>query len=355
MDITQIINDTRNDMYGIYTDNDTNEYIFCLIDNNDKKNIIMINLIAKYIIKINTVTKTHENMNYFTYSSFTTKEPDNAVPSKIDYYINNSVIEGKIKKCAITKDIDGLYIIKFKIYNFNKTLKKKYINNDIMSLINNNTTINITHGGTRAVILLDKVVLKETDPTCSIYCEQISNYYTRTFDINIADLIGIIFYNNKPMIVEMKYTPVAWESCLYNIDEYKKYKQKFEELVNNINEYTVLGDYNLSNILLDKTTDKLIITDFNGTTPSAFLARKLISSIANANNFIIRLRDYLTDSRILNKIGIQTFSNISLFKNILNNIFNNYEKCIKFTNDKSVSMKYYKYKQKYLSLKNKSK
>ena len=277
-------------------------------------------------------------MHSCSYYTFEHYEKQNADPSKINDYIYNSTEFIKDLLCTIQNDIILINLFE-NIKKFSKLTK--YV--DIKSLINDNVNISTTRGGTRMVYLLDNVVIKEGDPTCYICCEQITNYFTQTFKINIVKLIGIIFYNYTHMIVEIKYTPIYWFDCINNIDIYKKYLIKFNELVTNINLNTVLGDYNLGNILLDKLTDKLIITDFNGMTPVEFMKKKIITNVENANNFNIRLINYLTDNRI--KEGITN----QLTKSYLTKKIEEFNKELK--NDE-LKLKYLKYKQKYLNLKN---
>lgn len=348
-DITEITVDNRNEYFGIYKKNNSDNYLYCLVDDRDPNNILLINLLEKYYIIINVNTTLPDNKYYMSHHIFNIDSKSKIFPDEISQYIRNSTMQGSIKHCQIIKNTEGVITIKFRISGNNKIITKNEKYSDIESLIRGNREIKETRGGTRAVLLLDKIVLKYTDPTCDIKCEQMTNYYAKSFGINVSELIGIVTFKGQKMIVEKKYDFIDWIDCLRDINFYKEYKEKFNKLVQNINEKTVLGDYNLSNILLDNKTNDLIITDFNGTLPDKFLRKGMISSIDNANNFITRLLDYITDPRKSASYGVKKFNNREerlAFKNLLSYIFRNYDKLLETRN------KYLKYKIKYNNLKN---
>ncbi len=327
LNINNINIDKRNKYYGVYTD-EINENLYCIIDITDENSIIIVNLYAKYFIKINLNTN---KFNAFIFNI------NIANPSDIKKYIQNGVFqqEGEVIISDTTFQLT--------FYSFKKIYtRKSLLNNLNREILLNNKNINITRGGTRQIYLLDDIVIKERDPNCSVECEQITNYFSQSYNINIVKLIGLIKYNDEFMIVEDKHIPIDWSICLRDHNIYIKYKHMFDKLVENIGYDTILGDFNLSNILKEKDKDSLIITDFNGTYPEIFLQSKLITNIEDAKTFRIRLSDYLTDERIRGKIGIQSFTNIYIFVFILRDIFKGYE---------DLTYSYQKYKQKYLKYK----
>ena len=81
-------------------------------------------------------------------------------------------------------------------------IKKVYKNKNITNLLDTNETFTITRGGTRAVYLLDEIVIKEGDPTCSINCELSTNYFSYYNDVNVSEIIGIIYKNGNPLLCE---------------------------------------------------------------------------------------------------------------------------------------------------------
>jgi hypothetical protein len=188
--------------------------------------------------------------------------------------------------------------------------------------------------------------IKQTDPTCSLQCEQMTNYFALLNGINIVKLIGLIKYNDIDMIVEEKHIPIDWTKCLTDIDMYGKHRDMFNKLVLNITMETVLGDFNLSNVLKDKDSESLIITDYNAKTPAEFLKTGMILSLPYAKDFKNRLADCLTDARLLHKIFIKEFTNKYNFQLILKEIFKNYDKILE--NSDKFKQKYIKYKQKYI-------
>lgn len=332
LNINQIQIDERNKYYGVYID-EIFENLYCIIDITNEQSIIIINLYAKYFIKINLNTK---KFNAYIF------DIDIANPSDIKKYINIGILKE-----------EGIVVITNTTFELTFFSLKKIYTKNISNILNildlkiliNNKNIDITRGGTRKIYLLDNIVIKERDPNCSVECEQITNYFSQSYNINIVKIIGLIKYNEDFMIVEDKHIPIDWSICLRDHNIYIKYKEMFDKLVQNIGIGTIIGDFNLSNILKEKDTDSLIITDFNGTYPEIFLRLNLITNIEDAKTFRIRLSDYLTDERIREKIGIHSFTNIYVFVFILRDIFEGYE------NLTHSYQKYSKYKQKYLKYK----
>ncbi len=338
MNISNIVVDDRNQYYGIYKDENNKENFYCIIDTDNTNCILLINLFAGYYFKINI-----KNNKYVKYNI---NKDVLLEPHNIKNCLENSTFEPPVRNVNILND----NTIELVLSQTNK-INNKYIKQNNYNYLKDSdiTAVNpiiVTRGGTRAVYLLDNVVIKETDPTCSLQCEQMTNYYALLYGIHIVKLIGLIQYNKINMIVEEKHIPIDWTVCFTDIQMYDKYKKMFNILVNNITMNTVLGDFNLSNILKDKNEDKLIITDFNAKSPALFLESGMITNLENAKNFHIRLGNVLTDIRLIHKIHIAEFINKYAFRKLLYKIFANYDKIIK----KSYKQKYLKYKTKYILL-----
>ncbi len=343
MDISKIIIDDRNKYFGIYKDEKNKENFYCIIDTDSKDSVLLINLFAGYYFKVNIVNRLYIKYNI---NKDVLLEPHN-----INACLKNSTGE-QTQRNVLQLDNNIIELVLSQtniIYNkFTKQTNFEYLKNSDITAVN---PIIVTKGGTRQVYLLDNVVIKETDPTCSLQCEQMTNYYALLHGIHIVKLIGLIKHNNIDMIVEEKHIPIDWSVCLTNISEYNKYNILFKKLVENITMDTVLGDFNLSNILKDKNGDKLIITDYNAKSPALFLDSRMILNLPYAKDFKNRLADCLTDERLVHKIHIAKFSDKYGFQLILKKIFENYDKVLENSQQLggSYKHKYLKYKNKYIN------
>ena len=313
--------DKLNEYYGIYEDKNNKEKILVVVSTNPNE-LVCYNLFASYKVILNL------SNNKAFYYKIIKKDSNPLNIKKINDY------EIKLSKSDINFEIVNSVII-LSIYSKLEWVQLEK-NNDIKSLINNNQTQRLTKGGTREVILLDKVVLKYTDPTCSLLCEQLTNYFALLNKVNVCKFLGIVYINGAPLICEKRDNYVNWLDVIRNEDKLLDYKKKWDIFVKPLILNDIAGDYNLGNMLEDNNGN-LVVTDFNGNY-KIYSYGTIITSIEKATDFALRLLDYVFDSRISKNVLTIQYTMLPVLTNYINTLMN-----------KNYKNKYLKYKQKYLN------
>ena len=318
--------DKLNEYYGIYEDKNNKEKILIVVSENPNE-LVCYNLFASYKVILNLST------NKGSYYNIIKKDNNPLNIKKIKEY------ETKLIKSDIKFEMrDGVILLI--IYS-----KLEWIqlgkNDNIKLLLVNNQTQRLTKGGTREVILLDKVVLKYTDPTCNLLCEQLTNYFAVLNEVNVCKFLGIVRINGIPLICEKKDNYINWLDVIKNEQKLIEYKQKWDIFIKPLIINDIAGDYNLGNMLEDDN-GKLVVTDFNGNY-KVYSYGTIITAIETATNFALRLLDYVFDPRISKNILTIQYTILPVLMNYINTITKKDESKLK--------NKYLKYKQKYLNLK----
>lgn len=318
--------DKLNEYYGIYEDKNNKEKILIVVSENPNE-LVCYNLFANYKVILNLST------NKGSYYNIIKKDNNPLNIKKIKEY------ETKLIKSDIKFEIrDGVILLI--IYS-----KLEWIqlgkNDNIKLLLVNNQTQRLTKGGTREVILLDKVVLKYTDPTCNLLCEQLTNYFAVLNEVNVCKFLGIVYINRIPLICEKKDNYINWLDVIKNEKKLIEYKRKWDIFIKPLLINDIAGDYNLGN-MLENDNGNLVVTDFNGNY-KMYSYGTIITAIETATNFALRLLDYVFDPRISKNILTIQYTMLPVLTNYINTITKKDES--KFKN------KYLKYKRKYLDLK----
>jgi len=327
-EIKNFKNFNLNNYIGNYKDIINNKNVFIIPKKNDNNILYLFNLYNKYFLELNLLLK---KCSYFSIPFFNDKYD---IRKLID--ISNNTLIRKIGSEWNFQFLVKNQYMELTVFNlFHKNIKyiKIYQNIDLEQLIINNKNIKITKGGTRSVFLLDKIVIKEIDPYCDVNCEIITNYFIKSNNINVSEIMGLLKNNDKLCLCEKRYKFIDWTKVYENPLYILYFKIKWKQLIKFIGK-NISGDYNLGNVLLD-FSNNLIITDMNGNHSNIILNSGLISSIDNANKFSTRLSDYIFDNRIsptkyhikkkiknsLNKIICYNYNPVFLEK-MFNNIKN---------------------------------